>query len=61
MIILSNIENIKAIKLSCLLNLAKCYIQLKEYENSIKACDSAIDIDSESVKAYHLRAKVGLK
>jgi hypothetical protein len=56
---LLKIETIKTIKLSCLLNLSKCYIQLKEYENSIRACDSAIEIDSESVKAYHLRAKVG--
>lgn len=35
------------------LNIAACYLQLKNYDYAIEVCKRALDRDSSSVKAYY--------
>ena len=45
------------LRLSCLLNIARCYQNLLEWPSCITACDFALAIDPESVKALYLRSQ----
>lgn len=59
---INNYEQIEIdkISLSCYLNLALLYQKLKQWSNSILACNYAIDIDDKCIKAYFRRAQVTL-
>jgi tetratricopeptide (TPR) repeat protein len=39
-------------------NLAICYIRMQMNSDAIKACDHALGIDPNSIKAFYRRAKV---
>lgn len=43
--------------LSLVLNSALCHIRLKKFQNAIKACDRALEMDPTSVKALLRRSK----
>ena len=49
-------NKIYELKLSCLLNIGRCYSKLTEHSTCIRACDMALLLDSENVKALYLRA-----
>ena len=50
-------EEINQIKLSCNLNLAMCYLQLKKYSLAAENCNRALRIDENNVKALFRRGK----
>lgn len=45
------------------LNLGACYLQLKQYEDTIAQCNKALDLDPESAKGWFRRGKaeMGMK
>lgn len=45
------------LKLAGLLNLALCYMKIKNYEEAMKNCDAAIEIDNANEKAYFRRGE----
>jgi len=53
----------KDLKLVCELNKAACYLKLKNYEESRKACDAVLKDEKSNVKALyrHAQAEYGLK
>ena len=38
-------------------NRAACYLELQNFQDAVKDCSSAIDIDGEYLKAWHRRSK----
>ena len=42
-------------KLPLYLNIAACQVKLEQYENAIKNCSKALEIDSKNVKALYRR------
>ena len=51
------IEKLKNIKLILYLNLAACYLKMKEFKNAKLICEEALKIDSKNKKAYFRRSK----
>lgn len=51
----------KKLRLSCCLNLAACKQKLEKYEEAIKACDVALELDPNSVKALYRRAEARVR
>ena len=51
-------EAIRQLKISCLLNISLCQLKLKDFPLVIKACNEAIELDSENVKALFRRSQV---
>merc|ERR1711871_1291617 len=49
-------NEVKATKLSLYLNLAQCYIKLENFENVIRNCNEALQIDPANAKAFFRRA-----
>lgn len=49
-------KRLDALKISCYLNIAVSKFKLKEYNTCIRACDDALLIDSQQLKAYYRRA-----
>eukprot|EP00850_Spirogloea_muscicola_P008586 SM000046S16367 [mRNA] locus=s46:281774:287440:+ [translate_table: standard] len=47
----------KALKLSCYLNDAACRLKLKDYNEAVKLCCKAVDLESQNVKALFRRAQ----
>ena len=43
-------------RLKILLNLAACYLKMKQFSDCIRACDYSLKIDPKSPKAYYRRA-----
>ena len=52
-----DLRRAKELKLSCLLNIGRSYLKLEQWENCIKACESALEVDPQSVKAFYLRSQ----
>ena len=50
-------EKITSCKLLCYLNLAACYIKMKNSKVSIEACDEALNLDGNNIKALFRKAK----
>jgi tetratricopeptide (TPR) repeat protein len=48
-------QEIQALELSANLNLALCYLKLKDFEKAIKFADDALKVDSENIKALFRR------
>ena len=46
---------INSLKLPVYLNIAACQIKLKQYENAIKNCTKALEIEDKNVKALYRR------
>jgi tetratricopeptide (TPR) repeat protein len=53
-------EKVKSLVLSALLNTALCYIKLKEFKHGIHACNHALEINAQSVKALYRRSECHL-
>nr|XP_039252118.1 peptidyl-prolyl cis-trans isomerase FKBP4-like [Styela clava] len=50
-------EKWNSLKLAAHLNLALCYIKVKNFEEATKCCDTAIEIDNNSEKAFFRRGE----
>ena len=50
-------KKILELKLSCLLNIGQCYLQLLEFRTCIQACDMALTINKQNVKALYMRSQ----
>ena len=54
------VEEVNAIKLSCHLNIAACWLKITDAENylsqAIRSCDDALAIDENNVKALYRRS-----
>lgn len=50
-------EKWNSLKLAANLNLALCYIKVKNFEEATKCCDAAIEIDSNNEKAFFRRGE----
>eukprot|EP00960_Hanusia_phi_P049743 759743-Hanusia_phi.AAC.2 len=50
------IEAIRRHKHSCYLNIAACAMKQKNWQNCVRACDAALEIEPQSVKAFYRRA-----
>jgi len=48
---------IKSAKLMCYLNIAACNLKMKEYQTSVEACNEALILDPNNVKALYRRAR----
>jgi hypothetical protein len=48
---------IQELNIYCFIYLALCYQKLNQWKNSIDACNSVLDLDSENYKALFLRAQ----
>lgn len=51
------VEEINEFRLFLILNSAMSHIKLKQYQNGIKACNLALELDPKSTKAYLRRSK----
>lgn len=49
------------IRLSCALNIAACKQKLAEWDKVIQACDAALELDANSVKALYRRAEARIR
>lgn len=47
------LEKCRFLLVAIQLNIAACYLKLKNYEYAIEVCKRALDRDSSSVKAYY--------
>lgn len=52
---------IKKLRLTCCLNLGACKIKLSKWEEAIKACDMALELEPDNVKALYRRAEARVK
>ncbi|EKX51953.1 hypothetical protein GUITHDRAFT_49725, partial [Guillardia theta CCMP2712] len=50
------IEAISRHKQSCYLNIAACAMKQNNWQNCVRACDAALELDPQSVKAFYRRA-----
>jgi tetratricopeptide (TPR) repeat protein len=48
-------ESVKSVSQSIRLNLALCYLKLKEYDNCVSVCDEVLSLDNRSIKALYRR------
>ena len=48
-------------RLKILLNLAACYLKMKQYSDCMSACDYSLKIDPKSPKAYYRRARARIE
>lgn len=51
----------KKLRLSCCLNLAACKQKLEKYDEAILACNVALELDPENVKALYRRAEARVR
>lgn len=51
----------KKLRQTCCLNLAACKLHLQKYEECIKACDVALELDPGNVKALYRRAEARIR
>lgn len=51
----------KKLRLSCCLNLAACKQKLEKYEETVAACDVALELDPRNVKALYRRAEARVR
>jgi len=49
------------LRLTCCLNLAACKQKLEKYEEAVVACDVALELDPENVKALYRRAEARIR
>jgi len=50
-------NELRSLRLSCYLNLAHCYLKLREWRSCIAACAAALELDQGNVKALYRRAQ----
>lgn len=50
-------SQITELKLTSYLNIAVCYLKSKDFDTGIAACDEALALDRQNVKAFYLRAR----
>ena len=50
-------NEVNQLKLSLYLNLASCYIKLDNWEQVLRYCNDAINIDNNSIKGYFRRSR----
>lgn len=51
----------RKLRLTCCLNLAACKQKLEKYEEAIAACNTALELDPDSVKALYRRAEARVR
>ncbi|PIA31126.1 hypothetical protein AQUCO_05200015v1 [Aquilegia coerulea] len=51
------IQESKALKVSCDISNAACKLKLKDYKQAEKLCTKVIKIEAQNVVAYHIRAQ----
>lgn len=54
-------EQQRKLRLSCALNIAACKLHLQKYEEVIAACDNALELDPDNVKALYRRAEARIR
>jgi len=52
---------IRKFRLSCCLNIAACKIKLVKYDEAVVACNTALELDPENIKALYRRAEARVK
>jgi tetratricopeptide (TPR) repeat protein len=52
---------IKKLRLSCCLNIAQCKLKLAKFDEAVKACDTALELDPENIKALYRRAEARVR
>jgi len=48
---------IKRLLLTCALNIAQCKLKIAKFDEAVKACDFALELDPENIKALYRRAE----
>mmetsp|Transcript_100278 Transcript_100278/g.281701 ORF Transcript_100278/g.281701 Transcript_100278/m.281701 type:complete len:476 (+) Transcript_100278:113-1540(+) len=54
-------QQYRKLRLACCLNLATCKQKLEKYDEAIVACDVALDLDPDNVKALYRRAEARIR
>lgn len=53
----SQLGEVRAFRLKCLLNLAHCYLKQHKWKDACDACDTCLDLDPRCAKALYRRAQ----
>lgn len=48
---------IKRLRLTCALNIAQCKLKIAKFDEAVKACDFALELDPANIKALYRRAE----
>ena len=52
-----NSESAADVKKKCMLNLASCFLQLKDYKACVSECSEVLKTDPDNMKAYYRRGQ----